>query len=59
VSGEDHHSFIDVAGCDLIDFDIPYWHTTRDTPDGVDPGRMAIVGHVLVESLSDVEKKFH
>src|SRR2546430_11118254 len=31
VGGDDHFSFIrrGVAGCDLIDFSIPYWHTTE------------------------------
>jgi hypothetical protein len=46
VSGDDHLSFTrrGVAGCELIDFDIPYWHTAQDTPDKIDPRRMAIVG---------------
>jgi glutaminyl-peptide cyclotransferase len=62
VSGDDHLSFIrrGIAACDLIDFDIEptYWHTPQDTLDKVDPRSLAIVGHVLVESLSELEKKF-
>jgi glutaminyl-peptide cyclotransferase len=63
VSGDDHLSFIrrGVPGCDIIDFDIQptYWHTPQDTLDKVDPRSLAIVGHVFVETLSALEKKFH
>lgn len=60
-SGDDHMPFIrrGVAGCDLIDFSYPYWHTTQDTLDKVDPWSLAIVGHVLLESLPGLEKRFH
>jgi glutaminyl-peptide cyclotransferase len=59
-AGDDHMSFIrrGVAGCDLLDFSYPYWHTTQDTLDKVDPQSLAIVGHVLVESLPELEKRF-
>jgi len=63
VGGDDHFSFIrrGVPGCDIIDFDIEpsYWHTPQDTLDKVDPHSLAIVGHVFVETLSALEKKFH
>jgi hypothetical protein len=61
VTGDDHFSFIrrGVAGCDLIDFSIPYWHTTQDTLDKIDPKSLAIVGQVLAETLPRLEKKFH
>jgi len=63
VGGDDHFSFIrrGVPGCDIIDFDIAptYWHTPQDTLDKVDPRSLAIVGHVFVESLPALEKKFH
>ena len=36
----------------------PYWHTPEDTLDKVDPRSLAIVGHVLVETLPALEKKF-
>jgi glutaminyl-peptide cyclotransferase len=60
VSGDDHLSFIrrGTAGCDVIDFDIPYWHTPQDTLDKVNPQSLAIVGHVFVETLNELEKKF-
>jgi glutaminyl-peptide cyclotransferase len=63
VGGDDHFSFIrrGVPGCDIIDFDIEptYWHTPEDTLDKVDPRSLAIVGHVLMETLPALEKKFH
>jgi single-stranded DNA-specific DHH superfamily exonuclease len=50
-----------VAGCDIIDFDVAatYWHTPQDTLDKVDPRSLAMVGHVFVETLPALEKKFH
>jgi len=63
VSGDDHFSFIrrGVPGCDIIDFDVQptYWHTPEDTLDKVDPRSLAIVGHVFIETLPALEKKFH
>ena len=63
VGGDDHFSFIrrGVAGCDIIDFDVAttYWHTPEDTLDKVDPRSLAVVGHVFVETLPALEKKFH
>jgi len=60
VTGDDHFSFIrrGVAGCDLIDFSVPYWHTTQDTLDKIDPESLAVVGTVLAETLPRFEKKF-
>jgi glutaminyl-peptide cyclotransferase len=60
VGGDDHFSFIrrGVAGCDLIDLTVPYWHTPQDTLDKVDPRSLAIVGQVLAETLQKFEKKF-
>jgi len=62
VGGDDHFSFIrrGVPGCDIIDFDIAssYWHTPQDTLDKVDPRSLAIVGHVFIETLPTLEKKF-
>lgn len=36
---------------DLIDFDYPYWHTTRDTPDKCSPESMQKIGELLLEVL--------
>jgi glutaminyl-peptide cyclotransferase len=56
---DDHISFLkrDVPSADIIDLDVPYWHTPQDTLDKVDPRTLAITGHVLIESLPDLEKK--
>jgi Zn-dependent M28 family amino/carboxypeptidase len=62
VGGDDHFSFINrgISACDIIDFeDVEnmYWHTPQDTLDKVDPRSLAIVGHVLLESVPELEKK--
>jgi len=45
---------------DIIDLnDYPYWHTTEDTMDKVSPKSLAVVGHVIVESVSALQEKFH
>ena len=56
---DDHQSFLNrgVPAVDIIDLDVPFWHTTQDTLDKVDPRTLAITGHVLVASLPDIEKK--
>jgi Zn-dependent M28 family amino/carboxypeptidase len=61
VGGDDHFSFIrrGIAACDIIDFDFQttYWHTPQDTLDKIDPRSLAIVGHVFLETVPDLEKK--
>jgi glutaminyl-peptide cyclotransferase len=56
---DDHFSFLnrDIPSADIIDIDVPYWHTAQDTLDKVDPRTLAITGHVLIESLPELEKK--
>jgi len=58
--GDDHDPFVHrgVAAIDLIDFESAntFWHTPRDAVDKVTPRSLAIVGHVLVESLPQIEK---
>ena len=56
VGGDDHFSFLNrgISACDIIDFEDvenTYWHTAQDTLDKVDPRSLAIVGHVLLESV--------
>ncbi len=57
---DDHIPFLrrGVPAVDLIDFDYPYWHTTQDTLDKVSPKSVAIVGHVILETIAALEKKF-
>jgi Zn-dependent M28 family amino/carboxypeptidase len=56
---DDHLAFLnrDVPATDIIDLDVPYWHTTNDTLDKIDPRTLAITGHVLIASLPELEKK--
>jgi len=37
-----------IPTCDIIDFDYPYWHTTRDVPRNCSGSSMAIVGDVVL-----------
>lgn len=56
---DDHIPFIrrDVPAVDIIQLDdYPYWHTPEDTLDKVSPRTLAIVGHVLLEVLSQLQK---
>jgi Peptidase family M28 len=57
---DDHIPFVrrGVPAVDLIDFDYPYWHTTEDTLDKVSAKSIAIVGHVILETIAALEKKF-
>jgi hypothetical protein len=57
---DDHDSFLrrGVAAADVIDLEIPYWHTTQDTLDKVSAKSLGIVGHVFLESVAELEKKF-
>lgn len=57
---DDHLPFLsrDVPAADIIDLEVPYWHTTNDTLDKIDPRTLAITGHVLIASLPELEKKF-
>ena len=59
---DDHDPFLqrNVPAVDIIDFESPvleYWHTPQDTLDKIDPRTLAITGHVLIESLPELEKK--
>jgi glutaminyl-peptide cyclotransferase len=59
---DDHIPFLvrDVPATDIIDFEGPvmeYWHNSKDTLDKVDPRTLAITGHVLLETLPELEKK--
>jgi glutaminyl-peptide cyclotransferase len=60
---DDHLPFVHrgVPAVDLIDLAdyqaLGYWHTPQDTLDKVSPRSMAIVGHVIVETVGQLEKK--
>jgi hypothetical protein len=56
---DDHQSFLNrgVPAVDIIDLDVPFWHTPQDTLDKIDPRTLAITGHVLVASLPEIETR--
>jgi len=61
---DDHDPFTHrgVAAADIIDLDDymqeGYWHTPQDTLDKLSPRNIAIVGHVILESVSALQEKF-
>lgn len=59
---DDHLSFThrNVPAIDIIDLDdYPYWHTTEDTIDKVSPRSLSIVGHVFLETVNELQKRYH
>jgi Peptidase family M28 len=57
---DDHMPFVrrGISAADLIDFDYPYWHTVNDTLDKCSPHSLAVVGHVVLETLPELDRKF-
>ena len=54
---DDHLALNQIAGIpttDIIDFDYPYWHTTRDTPRSCSATSLSKVGRVLLQWLTEV-----
>ncbi len=62
---DDHDPFLSrgVPALDIIDLNdyisAGYWHTPQDTLDKVSPRSVAIVGYVILESVDELQKKFH
>lgn len=62
---DDHQSFLKrkVPSADVIDLDngpsgdVYYWHTPQDSLDKISPKTLAIVGHVFLESIKQLESK--
>jgi glutaminyl-peptide cyclotransferase len=56
---DDHQSFSarGVRTLDVIDLQIPYWHTPQDTLDKLSSKSLAVVGHVFVESVKQLQTK--
>ena len=52
---DDHFPFINagIPSLDLIDFEYPEWHTTRDDIDAIDAENIAIVSDVCLEWLKN------
>ena len=64
-TSDDHDPFLarGVPAVDIIDLNdymaVGYWHTPQDTLDKMSPRSLAIVGHVILESVDELQKKFH
>jgi glutaminyl-peptide cyclotransferase len=60
---DDHGPFLarGVPAVDIIDFNdysnAGYWHTPQDTMDKISPRSLAIVGHVILESVNELQKR--
>lgn len=48
---DDHVPFLraGIPAVDLIDFDYPQWHTSRDTPEACDPASLEQVGRLVTD----------
>jgi len=61
---DDHQPFLKrgIPAVDIIDLDgyinLGYWHTPQDTLDKISPRNLAIVGHVILESVNALENRF-
>jgi glutaminyl-peptide cyclotransferase len=59
---DDHGPFLKrgVASVDIIELSgYPYWHSTDDTMDKLSPKSFAVVGHVILASVGELQQKFH
>jgi glutaminyl-peptide cyclotransferase len=57
---EDDHQSFSTRGThtvDIIDLEIPYWHTPQDTLDKISSKSLAVVGHVFIESVKQLQTK--
>jgi glutaminyl-peptide cyclotransferase len=60
---DDHQPFLKrgIPAVDIIDLqgyiDPGYWHTAQDTLDKISPRNLAIVGHVILESVNQLQKR--
>jgi glutaminyl-peptide cyclotransferase len=60
--GDDHYSFTPrhVPSVDIMDLDfndVPYWHKPEDTIDKISPKTLAIVGHTILESVQQLQRR--
>jgi glutaminyl-peptide cyclotransferase len=56
---DDHIPFLhrNVPCVDVIDLEQPYWHTLEDSLDKIRARSLAVVGHVFLESIGEIEKR--
>ncbi|MGA8037640.1 MAG: M28 family peptidase [Candidatus Acidiferrales bacterium] len=64
-TSDDHDPFLErkIPSVDVIDLNdyitAGTWHTDKDTLDQISPRSIAIVGHVILESVNELQKKVH
>jgi Zn-dependent M28 family amino/carboxypeptidase len=62
---DDHDPFLsrNAPSVDIIDLNdyvsAGYWHTPQDTLDKVSPRNVAVVGYVILESVGELQNRFH
>jgi glutaminyl-peptide cyclotransferase len=62
-NGDDHEPFLKrgIPAVDIIDLqdyiNLGYWHTAQDTLDKISPRSLAIVGHVILETVNQLQKR--
>ena len=60
---DDHQPFLKrgIPAADIIELegyiDLGYWHTSQDTLDKISPRNLAIVGHVILETVNQLQKR--
>jgi hypothetical protein len=57
---DDHEPFLKrkVPAVDIIDLEYPHWHTPQDTLDKVSARTLGVTGHVILETVAALERKF-
>jgi glutaminyl-peptide cyclotransferase len=55
---DDHTPFIQagITAVDIIDFNYPYWHTTKDTLDKISANSLMVVGETILTWLNEYPK---
>jgi len=65
---DDHGPFLKrgVPSVDVIELGgympgshMPYWHTAQDTMDKISPRSLAVAGYVILESVFELQRRFH
>jgi glutaminyl-peptide cyclotransferase len=62
IGGDDHFSFTKrkIPAVDVIDLnpsEVPYWHTAQDDMSQISARKLAVVGHVFLESVKALQAK--
>jgi len=57
---DDHGPFLkrSIPAVDIIDLEYPHWHTPQDTLDKISARTLGVTGHVILEAIPALEKRF-